>query len=137
MLLTLAIFFVTVFVLGFIGDFIINLYLDPYDVITSIPLGSSDDSAPFYLLEEEDATWIEHFIKGFASLGLLGFAKVMLANPWNWWNVRRYGGGGGRAGTTGRDRLANVSMLAVAVGIFTVIFVSPELRSCQSVSNTV
>jgi len=120
MLLTLAIFFVTVFVLGFIGDFIINLYLDPYDVITSIPLGSQDDSSPFYL-EEEDATWVEHFVKGFASLGLLGFAKVMLANPWNWWNVRRYGGG--RAGTTGRDRLANVSMIAVAVGIFTVVFV--------------
>jgi len=128
MLLTLAIFFVTVFVLGFIGDFIINLYLDPYDVITSLPLGSGDDSTPFYLLEEEDATWIEHFIKGFASLGLLGFAKVMLANPWNWWNVRRYGTGGGRVGNTGRDRLANVSMLAVAVGIFTVIFVGSEAR---------
>jgi hypothetical protein len=78
--LTVAIMLTTIFVFGFIADPIINLYLDPYDTITSIPTGGRG-AIPF---EDEDATWVEHFLKGWASLGLLGFVKVLFAmSPWH------------------------------------------------------
>jgi hypothetical protein len=70
----------TIFILGFIADPIINLYLDPYDTITSIPSGGFSE----FHLEDEEATWAEHFLKGMASLGLLGFVKAFFAmSPWH------------------------------------------------------
>ena len=102
-LLTVAVLFATIFIFGFIADPIINLYLDPYDTITSIPSGGP---APIHF-ENDDTGWTEHFLKGLASLGLLGFVKVFFAmSPWHWWNLRQsgiLGGGGRRRGTTGRD----------------------------------
>lgn len=79
--ITFGILFTTVFVLGFIADPIINLYLDPYDTITSsMPIGGK--AVPLY--EDEDEGWLEHFLKGLASLGLLGFVKVFFAmSPWH------------------------------------------------------
>ncbi|OWP01077.1 hypothetical protein B2J93_4809 [Marssonina coronariae] len=108
----------TVFVFGFIADPIINLYLDPYDTITSLPSGG-----PAMLLEDDDASWIEHFLKGLASLGLLGFVKVFFAmSPWHWWNMRNsgvLGGGGRRRGGTGRERLSDISWTIVVIGVIT------------------
>jgi hypothetical protein len=111
-LLTLAIFIVASFTLGYVADPIINLYLDPYDTIThgSQPLLPTD----------EPVTWTEHFVKGFASLGLVGFAKFLLTlSPWQMYNMRTSVGGR----TTGRDRMAQISWIAVAVGIFTFTWV--------------
>ncbi|KAL3422427.1 E3 ubiquitin-protein ligase MARCH11 [Phlyctema vagabunda] len=113
--LTFTIVFATVFVLGFVADPIINLYLDPYDTITA--------SIPLY--EDEPDGWIEHFLKGLASLGLLGFVKVLLAmSPWTWWNLRsNLPGAGARRGAgrggTGRDRLENISWMLVIIGVVT------------------
>lgn len=123
--LTVAILFTTIFVFGFIADPIINLYLDPYDTITSIPTGGPSS---IHFEDDDDASWAEHFLKGLASLGLLGFVKVFFAmSPWHWWNLRQSGmlGGGGRGrGTTGRDRLENISWSLVLIGVVTFLYVS-------------
>lgn len=105
-----------VFVLGFIGDFIINLYLDPVDLIASA-------TGVYDVYDEyDDASWTEHFIKGFASLGILGFLKAMLANPVNWFNLRL--GGGRRTGNTGRDRVTNQTWIFIIAGAGMVFYVS-------------
>ncbi|CZS88035.1 hypothetical protein WAI453_000430 [Rhynchosporium graminicola] len=120
-LITFMIMATTVFFFGFVADPIINLYLDPYDTITSIPT----TGGATLLLEDEDATWFEHFLKGLASLGLLGFVKVFFAmSPWHWFNLRQNGlmGAGGRrraAGANGRDRLNDISWTVVIIGIIT------------------
>lgn len=117
LLLTFMILFVTIFMLGFVADPIINLYLDPYDVMTS---GGLTD--PII----EDATWYEHLLKGLASLGLLGMVKAFLAmGPWQWLNLRNTGLlGGGRRGRAvdGRDRMASISWWLVAVGVITFLW---------------
>ncbi|KAK3643217.1 hypothetical protein LTR56_010364 [Elasticomyces elasticus] len=119
--LTVLIFVTGMFVLGFVADPIINLYLDP--VSTIYTRGGPGGSL---LFEDEPATWGEHFLKGFASIGLLGFAKFLLTlSPWHWFNMRgtgiavhRSGGVGGN----GRDRLAGLNWLAVIVGVATVMW---------------
>lgn len=98
--------------------------MDPYGTITS-PL--TNHGPVFDLDEDEPVTWTEHFVKGFASLGLLGFAKIFLSAPWNWINISRNHFGGNRGGTTGRDRMANISWIAVVVGIVTILLVSRPL----------
>jgi len=120
--LTILIFVIATFVLGYIADPIINLYLDPYGTIASVPSGGLE---AIHVLDDDEDTWIEHFIKGFASLGLLGFAKFLLTlSPWHWFNMRNSGmiGGGSRGGTTGRDRVAQISWIAVMLGIMTVLW---------------
>lgn len=113
------------FVLGFVADPIINMYLDPYTTISSIP--SSKGAINPMLEVDEDSSWTEHFAKGLASLGLLGFVKVLLSlSPWQYWNMRNSGlmTGTARAGTTGRDRMANISWIVVLVGVGTFLYVS-------------
>jgi hypothetical protein len=126
--LTIAILFVTVFMFGFIADPIINLYLDPYETIISIPSGGSPSLLSELHLDDEDATWAEHFLKGLASLGLMGFAKALFTmSPFRWWSFRtNLGGGGGRRGraTTGRDRLEDISWSLVFIGVVTFLYVS-------------
>lgn len=119
--LTLLIFLVAMFALGFVADPIINLYLDPITTITTA--GGPSGSLVF---EDEPAGWTEHFVKGLASLGLLGFAKfIFTLSPFNWFNVRTGGfmGGGGVArsgiGGTGRERLNQSAWIAIVVGIVT------------------
>ena len=123
-LVTAAILFMTIFIFGFVADPIINLYLDPYDTITSLPSGGP---APLHF-EDDESSWAEHFLKGLASLGLLGFVKVFFAmSPWHWWNLRNTGilGGGGRGrGNTGRERLENISWSLVLIGVVTFLYVS-------------
>jgi len=114
--ITLAIMLGTIFVFGFVADPIINLYLDPYDTITSLPSGGR----PAIQFKDEDGSWIEHFIKGLASLGLLGFVKVFFTlGPWQWFNLRNGGLLGGRRRRGGRDRLEDISWTVVIIGIIT------------------
>jgi hypothetical protein len=122
-IITLAIMLTTIFVFGFIADPIINLYLDPYETITSLPTGGTHAIR----FEDEESTWLEHFLKGLASLGLLGFIKVFFAmSPWQWWNLRNSGvlGGGRRRAANGRDRMENISWTVVIIGIITFLAVS-------------
>ena len=118
--LTLSILLMVIFMLGFVADPIINLYLDPYDTVAY-------GVEKITLDEDGEGGWIEHLIKGLASLGLLGFVKVLFAlSPWQWWNLRSSGvlnAGTGRHGT-GRDRLASVSWIVIVMGIGTFVWVS-------------
>ncbi|KXS95122.1 hypothetical protein AC578_2895 [Pseudocercospora eumusae] len=119
--LTLLIFMTAIFVLGFVADPIINMYLDPVSTIATAggPRGS-------LIFEDEPATWTEHIVKGLASLGLLGFAKFMLTlSPFQWFNVRTggiMGGGRSTVGGTGRDRLQQLSWITIIIGIVTFLY---------------
>lgn len=124
--LTVAILVLTVFAAGFIGDVIINFYLDPYWFISTRPLAEFGAKLePIMHDEDVDASWTEHFLKGFASVGLLGFAKVLFTSPWHWWNLRGSSVGGGirRAGASGRDRMAGINWLVVVIGVSTFLWV--------------
>ncbi|KAK2756787.1 hypothetical protein FQN54_005233 [Arachnomyces sp. PD_36] len=120
--LTASILLLTMFLLGFIADPIINLYIDPYDTISSAqfwePVIEED-----YLAEEGNTSWVQHFIKGLASLGVLSFIKVLFAlSPWQWWNLRSSGLVGGGRRTTGRDRVSSISWVVVVIGVTTFLW---------------
>ena len=124
-ILTCFIFFMALFVLGFVADPIINIYADPYSILSSAPLSKFGARLEPMLTDDDIASWTEHFIKGLASLGLLGFVKVFFAlSPWQWWNIRTSGiMNGGRSRNTGRDRLASISWVVVVIGIATFLWV--------------
>lgn len=111
--------------MGFVADPIINLYVDPYSFLSSAPLSKVGARLEPILTDDDVISWTEHFVKGLASLGLLGFVKVLFAlSPWQWWNIRTSGimNGGRRSGNTGRDRLANISWIVVIIGVATFIW---------------
>ncbi|KAF2258598.1 hypothetical protein CC78DRAFT_586977 [Lojkania enalia] len=109
--LTIGILFLVVFLLGFIADPIINMYLDPWSYLS--PFSSS--RYDYYYEDDEPYTWYEHFAKGFASMGVIGFLKVILASPFAYFRV----GGGRRGRATGRDRYEQISWLIILIGVFT------------------
>ncbi|KAL6717479.1 hypothetical protein ACLMJK_005394 [Lecanora helva] len=123
-ILTASIFIAALFIMGFIADPIINLYFDPLSIISSAPLSKVGQRIEPILTDDDVPTWTEHFIKGLASLGLLGFVKVIFAlSPWHWWNYRSAGIiRGGQSGNTGRDRLANISWIVVIIGVGTFLW---------------
>lgn len=124
--LTISIFFIALFIMGFVADPIINLYVDPFSVISAAPLSKVGTRIEPIFTDDDVPTWMEHFVKGLASLGLLGFVKVLFAlSPWQWWNIRSSGimRGGGQSGNTGRDRLASISWVVVLIGIGTFLWV--------------
>lgn len=109
-LLTIAILFLTIFMLGFVADPIIDFYLGPLD---EIPLDVDID------LDEESASWLEHLVKGMASLGLLSFIRVAFTmSPW--WGARSIAGG---RSTSGRDRVRSLNWLFVLMGILSFLWV--------------
>jgi len=121
LVLTVLICLFATFILGFFADPIINLYLDPYSTVFSGSLSKLSEP----VLEDDGSSWTVHFIKGLASLGLLGFVKVLFAlSPWQWWNLRSSGimTTGGRAGANGRDRMANLSWIVVVIGLGTFLY---------------
>ncbi|KAI0873876.1 hypothetical protein GGS24DRAFT_365257 [Hypoxylon argillaceum] len=125
LMMTLAILMVTIFMLGFIADPILGLWLDPVGTITDtvIPGGRLADEDVIDLGEADG--WFEHFLKGIFSLGLLGFAKAFLAmSPWQWWNLRTSGivSGGARRAGTGRQRMENINLTLVLIGVLTFLF---------------
>jgi hypothetical protein len=115
--LTAIILISIIFVLGFVADPIINLYLDPWSFLS--PWSGLSGSEYAYYYEDESSTWYEHFAKGFASMGVLGFLKVFIASPLAYFRI----GGGGRGRTTGRDRYEQVSWIIIAVGVGTFLAV--------------
>ena len=140
-ILTISVLFLTMFLLGFVADPIINVYLDPYTTLSSAPLSKLSTKIEPILTDDDVSSWTEHFIKGLASLGLLSFIKVLLAlSPWQWWNLRSSGimGGTGRAGGSGRERLASVSWLVVLIGVGTFLWVCVSARHLTyAIINTV
>lgn len=120
--LTVVILVLAMFLLGFVADPIINLYVDPYYTVSSGQLLQRNK----VVLRDEESSWIEHFVKGLASLGVLSFVKILFAlSPWQWWNLRSSGliSGGGRTGPNGRDRIASISWVVVLIGVGTFLWV--------------
>ena len=110
--------FIVMFFLGFVADPLINLYVDPYDTL----VGKEDYWREIDINDSNDSLsgWSLHFLKGMVSMGLVGFLKTALLNPFQWWNLRTTGWSSGRSTsttTTGRDRAVNISWIAVVVGI--------------------
>lgn len=131
-ILTIGILITTIFIFGFIADPIINLYLDPYDTIASTATGGGIPAIQF---EDDEGGWLEHFMKGLASLGLLGFVKVFVFSfsPWHW--MRFFSGGGGRRQGTGRERAANISWTVVVIGVIMFLYVSLRSRTFMTLAN--
>lgn len=115
--LTVILLLLMIFVLGFIADPIINFYLDPWSFLSPF-------SRPDYVYYDDDepTTWYEHFAKGIASMGVLGFLKVLLAHPLHYFRL-----GGGRNRNTGRDRYEQVSWIIILIGVgtFLVVCIGP------------
>jgi hypothetical protein len=112
--LTIAILLAVVFFLGFFADPIINLYVDPWSFLS--PWSSSYND---YYYEDEPASWYEHFAKGLASMGVLGFLKALLASP-----LQLFRMGGGRGRNTARERYEQVSWIIIVIGVGTFLLVS-------------
>ena len=88
----------------------VDFYLGPLD---EIPLDVDID------LDEESASWLEHLVKGMASLGLLSFIRVAFTmSPW--WGARSIAGG---RSTSGRDRVRSLNWLFVLMGILSFLWV--------------
>ncbi|KAK1481396.1 hypothetical protein CCUS01_04509 [Colletotrichum cuscutae] len=127
--LTILIFIVSVFILGFIADPILNLWTDPMGAIADMAANVLDDieaiHEPVPEMGAEPGTWLEHFLKGFFSLGLLGFVKSLFAlSPVQWWNLRSSGilSTSGRRGGTGRARVENINLGLVVIGAATFLW---------------
>lgn len=126
LLMTLSILVITVFVLGFIADPIINLWVDPFGSIADTLSDVIHDVEALNPAEEdqEPDTWSFHFLKGFLSLGLLGVVKSFIAmSPWHWYF--RIGGGRRR----GRERMESINWALVIVGIITFLGATWKLVS--------
>ncbi|KAF2659428.1 hypothetical protein K491DRAFT_766110 [Lophiostoma macrostomum CBS 122681] len=108
--LTVIILLVTVFLLGFVADPIISIYFDPWSFLS--PWSSTD----YYYDDDEAASWIEHFVKGFTSMGVIGFLKVIFAQPFAYF---RFGGGSRGRAATGRDRMEQVGWIIILIGVAT------------------
>lgn len=114
---TSSILLFTVYLLGFVSEPIINTYLDPPSLILNRSGSLSGFRSAAAGALPQSATWTEHMLRGVASLGLLGFLKVIyLLGPSSWWNLRNSGIGAGM-GRTGRDRAAQISWVVVAIGV--------------------
>ena len=107
-ILTVVLMIFVIFLLGFLADPIINLYLDPYDTLTGKESLWEELEVRPKKDDETISLWGQHFAKGFISMGLVGFIKTIALNPFTYLNARYtgswgFGGYSGRA-TTGRDR---------------------------------
>ncbi|CRG88979.1 hypothetical protein PISL3812_06014 [Talaromyces islandicus] len=119
LLLTSSILLFTIFLLGFVADPIINLYLDPLDTIIGAEYWDSTHIVDLPDLHDGDS-WADHFFKGLASLGVLSFAKAILAvSPLHWFRFRGPGFGSSGGRRTGRDRVASVGWLVILIGVGT------------------
>ena len=119
--LTFAFVIMSLFVLGFIADPIFDLWMNPVatisDAVTSVVTDIEARNPPLY---ETPATWYEHFVKGFFSLGVVGIIKTFIgAAPWHWITLRNNIAASGRRQGTGRARVENISMILVVIGAFT------------------
>lgn len=104
------------------ADPIINFCLDPSSLLWRFFGGDLYyPREQYYDPDPEPTGWIEHFTKGFASLGLASFFKAMIASPLQFW-LRSSGHGGRRGGQTGRDRLSSATWMLIILGALTFMY---------------
>ncbi|KAK4166160.1 putative E3 ubiquitin-protein ligase [Cladorrhinum sp. PSN259] len=119
--LTALVMLVTIFVLGFIADPFMaylsegssgSILWSWGDDLDHVPL-----SVPFEDVDPEG--WLVHFIKGFLSLGVLGFFNSLASLGWfSRYSIER----GYRNRRRGRDTMDWNSWFVVAVGVVTFVF---------------
>ncbi|KAL1901403.1 hypothetical protein Sste5346_001808 [Sporothrix stenoceras] len=149
-LLTLLVFALTLFVLGFIADPLMDLWVDPSGMIMDTFLDLNDFDVEDDLLRFQDVLgggggsvgdivgvsgWWEHFLKGFFSLGIVGVIKTFLVvSPFTWFNLRGFGLGRGRrrAAGGGRGRYESMSWAFILIGAFTFLGVAWKFISYMS-----
>lgn len=118
--LTIVIMVIIIFLFGFAADPILDAVLGPLEDDLEVLW---EEDTPL-LLATFESPWIGHFVKGMASVGLLGFVRVLIFSPFPLWNIRGLGGlRGGRRGGTGRDRLQGIHMTLIITGLFTLMIV--------------
>ncbi|KAH8174879.1 RING-variant domain-containing protein [Sarocladium implicatum] len=120
--LTIIISLFAILCLGWIADPILDLWLDPFGTISDTVVSVVRDvEARDPIYDVPPSTWHEQFLKGFMSLGIIGFLKtVVFLTPWDWLNLR----GTGlmrRGGRGGRGRMDNVNSAMVIVGAVTFV----------------
>ncbi|KAF8414893.1 hypothetical protein BGX38DRAFT_1251571 [Terfezia claveryi] len=124
--ITSGIFLLTIYILGFVADPIINAYLSSPSLPSPPPqfrprtAPTTEESVPG-VIPAKPGSFVEHMLKGITSLGLLGFVKVLFfLGPNSWWNLRQSGILGNSGGRTpsGRDRLGQLGWIVVVVGVF-------------------
>lgn len=113
--LTILFMIYLMFVLGFVADPIINIYMDPYESLMGYE-SIWDELEVRSAKQSALSAWTQHFAKGFISMGLVGFLKTLLLNPFHWINLR-WGSGLSSRASTGRDRAVNISWIALVIGI--------------------
>lgn len=120
--LTMGIMTLVIFVFGFAADPILDAVLGPMDPDVQVLW---EEDTPPHLENLHNSPWMIHFIKGMASVGLLGFVRVLIFSPFPLWNMRGTGVlRGGRRGGTGRDRLDGIYVTLIVTGLFTLMIVS-------------
>lgn len=125
MTLTLLILLIVTFTLGFVADPIIDFCLDPSFLgLTSIT-GNTRYEVSDILPTEDISGWGEHFMKGFASLGLMSLLKTLFASPVQFFFRSSTGN---RNRNQGRERLGYITWIMVAVGVATFLYVSMSIR---------
>lgn len=121
---TVLIMVLSVFLLGFVADPIIRLGSSgPITFLADFTTGVLDEFEELgdWIPDEQPNTWSWHFTRGFMALGFTGLLKSFFTlRPWQWWHIRV--GGGVRRGR-GRDRLENVNMAMVLLGVATFMMV--------------
>ena len=124
-LLAILLAFLIVYLFGFIADPIINLYLDPVETIRNSDYFAPNVDPLAAYLGKKNSFWVQHFAKGLSSLGVLSCINVFLTmSPIHWWNFRTSNifRGSGRPTTTGRERVANISLTVIAIGIISFLY---------------
>lgn len=120
---TVVFMIILMFALGFIAEPIISFYIDPYDTMMGREPLWDDLELELPGRAGRLSAWGQHFAKGFISVGVVGFIKMLLMNPWNWWNLRNSGlMGSRRTSATGRDRSVNFNWIFVLIGIFSAFY---------------
>lgn len=121
-IVTSLILLLTIFMLGFVADPIIKVYITGYTAFyrdSGLNSVARSDKAPILIPVEPD-TYLEHMVKGVTSLGMLGFVKVIfMFGPQGVLNMRgTVRQGPARPGSgNARDRLGNLAWLMVLIGV--------------------
>ncbi|KAK6359481.1 hypothetical protein TWF696_000637 [Orbilia brochopaga] len=140
--ITALIFLVTVYVLGFVADPIINFYINPLYAVdggnfsfsvngfTVVgPKMQARTAAAAAAAADGKVGLLEHMVRGMSALGLIGFAKVLVFSH-NW--IRYIFGGppGVQRRQDGRDRINQLSWIIIIWGVVNfLIFVWGYVRN--------
>ncbi|KAK6504900.1 hypothetical protein TWF481_006834 [Arthrobotrys musiformis] len=138
-LITALILLITVYILGFVADPIINLYINPWYAVEGGNLSFTINGFTVYGPAVHNSPRsppvpraavgvgiVEHMARGLSALGLIGFGKVLIFS--HHWIRYIFGGPGVRRGD-GRDRMGQLSWIIIIWGVINfLIFVWGYVR---------